>query len=977
MKTTHLFRKFAVAIVTMICLPVLNMQAQTDQLPQPAARLHEPMDFSQMVAIPGSLHPLARPANDAGRLPGDTQMQHMMLFFSQTQAQQAALKQLLADLQNPASPRYHHWLTPQQFGSQFGVNDADIAKTEQWLQQQGFAIDSVANGKTFVVFSGTATQVERAFQTEMHRYVTTWQGQKETHFAPSTQLHIPAALSPVVLGLRDLDNFKPHSMMLHLAPQAQAMAQQTPRLGAVQPAFTSGQTGNHYLAPGDISTIYDVNALYKQGINGTGQSIAVAGQSAILVSDIEAFQNAAGLTVKDPTIIQVPNTGTSQVVSGDEGESDLDLEWSSAMAPGATVYFVYTGSTSNGGVFDSVTYAVDNKTAPIISLSYGACEFDTGNYYQTFESVDSQGAAQGQTILAAAGDSGSTSCYSSSSTDTLAQQEQLNVNYPASSPNVTAVGGTEFNEGTATGATQYWSANGTNDVITSALSYMPEVVWNDDASQYIAAGGGGVSGDFTKPTWQTGVPGIPGDGQRDVPDISLDSSNNHDPYLLCTSDQSNWNTQSSPPQTSSCTSGFRDSSTGYLTVAGGTSFATPIMAGMVALINQKVNATSGQGNINPTLYTLAANSSTYGTAFHDITTGNNDCTNAGTSLCSGNALTEYMSGVGYDLATGLGSFDLSLLANAWPMSTGTSLVSTTTTITPSTTTPTIGQNVTFTIGVSSSSGTPTGTVTITVDGAVQSPTLNLTNGTATYTTSFTSPGAHTVEASYAGDSTYAASSATTSVTASVISTGVGTFSIAATNMTVTDGNKTSSTISITPSGGYSGNVVISVNPTGNNANNLASACFQVTDIAVGPTGTSTGSFSIDTNAQNCINTNGQYRRFPGLRSTQPGGPRSGNGRAPVAAAAMLGGLLLAGFFGRKSRKLRSLAMLILLVSFGWGLSGCNSNGYGGNGYGGYGGYGYGNVVNPPTGTYTLTVTGQDSKVASIASSTTVTLQINP
>jgi subtilase family serine protease len=979
MKTIRIFPNSALAVLATACLLVpatsTNAHAQADPKQQPAARLHEPLDFSQMVAIPGSLHPLARPSNDAGRLPGNTPLNHMMLFFSQTTAQQADLKQLLAAQQNPASPLYHHWLTPQQFAARFGVNDADIAKTEQWLQQQGFSIDSVANGKTFVVFSGTATQVEQAFQTQMHRYVTIWQGQKEMHFAPSTMLHIPAALSPVVLGLRDLDDFKPHSMMRHLAPQAQALARQTPNLGSVQPAFTSGQTGNHFLAPGDIDVIYDVNALIKQGINGTGQSIAVAGQSAILLSDIEAFQNAAGLTVKDPTLILVPNTGTSTVVAGDEGESDIDLEWSGAMAPGATIYFVYTGNNSQGGVFDSVTYAVDNKTAPIISLSYGACEFDTGNYYKTFELVDSQGAAQGQSILAAAGDSGSTSCYTSGSTDTLAQQEQLNVNYPASSPNVTAVGGTEFNEGNATGATQYWAANGTNDVVTSALMYMPEVVWNDDAPQYIAAGGGGVSGDFTKPTWQAGVSGIPGDGQRDVPDISLDASNNHDPYLLCTSDQTNWDTTANPPQSSSCTSGFRDANTGLLTVAGGTSFATPIMAGMLALINQKVNATSGQGLINPTLYQLASNSATYSAAFHDITTGGNNCQAAGSTVCAGSALTEYMSGPGYDLATGLGSIDLYALANAWPMSTGTSLVSTTTTISASTTTPNIGQNVTFTIGVSSSSGTPTGTVTITVDGTAQTPTLTLTNGTATYTTSFSTPGAHTVEASYSGDSTYASSNATASITASVISTGVGTFTLAATNITVTDGNKGSSTISITPSGGYSGNVIISVAPTGSNANNLASACFQVSDIAVGPSGTFNGTFSVDTNAQNCINTNGQYRRFPGAPNTRPSPQRGSNGRAPAAAGAMLGGLLLAGFFGRKSRKLRSLAMLILLVSFGWGLSGCNNNA---NGAGGYGyGYGYGNVANPPTGTYTLAVTGQDSKTASITASTTVTLQINP
>ncbi len=983
MKTNSFLRRTVLTTLSAACLllPASRTFAQPEVKAQPAARLHEPLDFSRMVPVPGSLHPLATPANDAGRLPGNTPMQHMMLYFSQTAQQQTDLKQLLAAQQNPASPQYHHWLTPQQFAARFGVNDADIAVAEQWLQQQGFAIDSVANGKTFLVFSGNATQVEQAFQTEMHRYVTTWRGQRETHFAPSTQLHIPAALSPVVLGLRDLDNFKPHSMLLPLAPQARAAQRSTPNLGSVHPSFTSGISGNHYLAPGDIDVIYNVNALTKQGIDGTGQTIAVMGQSAILATDIEAFQKAAGLTVKDPTQILVPNSGTSTRVTGDEGESDLDLEWSGAIAPGATIDFVYTGnSPSSNGVFDSIIYAVDNKIAPILSVSYGGCEFDVGSYYTTFETTTQQAAAQGQTILAAAGDSGSTSCYSSGSTDTLAQQEQLNVNYPASSPNVTAIGGTEFMDGSTTGATQYWAANGTNDVVTSALSYIPEMVWNDDSSGYIASGGGGVSGDFTKPTWQTGVPGIPSDGQRDVPDISLDASNNHDAYLLCTSDQSNWNTQSNPPQTSSCTSGFRDASTQDLTAAGGTSFSTPIMAGMLALINQKVNATSGQGNINPTLYTLAANPTTYSTVFHDITTGGNNCQAAGSTVCAGSALTQYMSGVGYDLASGLGSFDLNALASAWPASTGTSLTSTTTTITPSTSTPNIGQNVTFTIGVSSTSGVPTGNVTITVDGVAQTPALTLTNGSVTYTTSFAATGGHTVQASYTGDSTYAASSATSSITAAVISTGIGTFTIVGTNITVTDGNKGSSTLTITPSGGYSGNVVISVAPTGSNASNLSSACFQVTTIPVAPTGTTDGTFSVDTNAQNCVNTNGQYRNFPGVRPTQ----RPGNSRAPIAAATLLGGLLMAGLFGRKSRMLRGLAMVILLVSFGWGLSGCGSSTVNGTctGYGyGYG-YGYSSSycpvtpTNPPTGTYSLTVTAQDSKTASIAATTTVTLKIN-
>lgn len=980
--------RLCAALACCAMLFVSSARAQQTETQQPSARIHGEVDASQMVPIAGSLHPLARPANDAGRLPQDTQLHNMHLFFSRTAAQDADLKQLIKDQQDPSSPVYHQWLTPEQYGARFGLADADIAKVQQWLEQQGFSVDSVARGKSFIAFSGTAGQVEQAFSTQMHQYKVTWQGQTVTRFAPSTALSVPATLSPVVLGVRGVDSFLPHSMMLPLAPQAVAAESQTPHLGAVQPAFTSGQSGNHYLAPGDIDTIYDVNALSHQGITGTGQTIAVMGQSAIVLSDIEAFQTAAGLTVKDPTILLVPGTGTGTVVAGDEGESDLDLEWSGAMAPGATIEFVYTGNSKNNGVFDSATYAVDNKIGQIISISYGACEFDTGTYYQTFEVVTSQAATQGQTILAAAGDSGSTSCYAgTSSTDTLAQQEQLNVNYPASSPYVTGVGGTEFNEGSATGATQYWSGNGTNDVITSALSYMPEKTWNDDAASYIAAGGGGVSTDFTKPTWQAGVPGIPSDGQRDVPDLSLDSSNNHDAYLLCTSDQSNWSTTSNPPQASSCTQGFRDSTTGLLTAAGGTSFATPIMAGMLAVINQKVNAVNGQGLINPTLYQLAANSTTYASAFHDTPAGSgNNCT-AGSSVCAGSAVTEYMSGTGYDLATGLGSIDLNNLASAWPTTTGSTLIGTTTTITPSTTTPAVGQTVTFTIGVSSTAGSsvPTGTITISVDGTTQTPTLTLSNGTASYQTSFTTPGAHTVQASYSGDSTHATSNATTSVNATVGSTGVGTFSMTASNITVVDGNKATSTVTITPAGGYSGNVILTVTPTGANASGLSSACFQTTAIAVAATGTSTGSFSVDTNAQNCA-TNGQSRGKPGASTLKPSTLRSANNgagggsRAPLAAATMLGGLLMAGLLGRKSRKLRGLAMVVLLVSFGWALSGCGSSkGYAGGGGYGYGYGGYGNTpVNPPTGTYTLTVTGQDSKTASIASApVTVTLQINP
>ena len=215
---------------------------------------------------------------------------------------------------------------------------------------------------------------------------------------------------------------------------------------------------------------------------------------------------------------------------------------------------------------------------------------------------------------------------------------------------------------------------------------MPEVAWNDDSSRGLSASGGGASNLVKRPSWQAGVPGIPSGSMRLVPDVSLYSSPGSPGYLYCTSDQSNWNLSSAPVQQASCNSGFRDSATGYLTAAGGTSFAAPIFAGMVALINQKAGYTTGQGLVNPTLYTLAGNASTYASAFHDTTSGNNNCL-AGPSFCS--ATTGFSAAAGYDEVTGLGSVDLNNLAGAWPVNSGASasLVSTTTTVVPSNATP--------------------------------------------------------------------------------------------------------------------------------------------------------------------------------------------------------------------------------------------------------------------------------------------------
>ena len=621
---------------------------------QPANRILQEIDSRATAALPGSVNPRIAAGVDIGRLEPATPLPGVTMYFQLTADQQAQLDSLVAAQQTPGSPYYHAWLAPAEYASRFGLSDKDLAAVQGWLESQGFNVERISNSHTSITFSGTVSQIENAFQTEMHRY----QIGAETHFANATGLTVPAALNGIVRSVRNLDDFRP-------TPQFR------PSPAALKPAFTSANTQEHFLTPKDVATIYDINAAYNSGYTGSGQTIAVVGQSEISVSDIEAFQTAAGLTVKAPTTLLVPNTGTAAVSSGDEAESDIDLEYASGTARGATIVFVYVGNNQNYSVFDSLQYAIDNKTAPIISMSYGACEASLSSTdYSTLESILEQGASQGQTVVAASGDSGSTACYDpTAKSGVTAAMEVLSVNYPASSAYATGVGGSELLPAdTSSSNTTYWESAGSSDVIGSALSYIPEQTWNDDSAsvgaQYgalyaVSSGGGGISTFTPRPSWQKGVPGISSGNFRLVPDVSLASSAQYAPYLYCTSDTSSWITG----QKASCNSGFRDSSTQDLTAAGGTSFATPIFAGMLAIMAQKEDS-SGFGVANTTLYSLAANSSTYASAFHDITLGGNQCT-AGSTYCSSAGASEYAAGTGYDEATGLGSVDFNNLMTAW------------------------------------------------------------------------------------------------------------------------------------------------------------------------------------------------------------------------------------------------------------------------------------------------------------------------
>ena len=496
-------------------------------------------------------------------------------------------------------------------------------------------------------FSGTADQVGDAFHTEFHRYLV----EGETSLANAVEISVPQAISGMVLGFRGFENFRPR-------PRVHVEA---------RPNFTSHQTGNHFIAPGDFATIYSVPA----GLDGTGQTIAVVGQTQINTTDIDAFRTAAGLPARtsgnfQQVLITGGGTGFSD---GDEVEANLDLEWSNAVAKKATILYVYAGANSTTkNVFDAMAFAIDNNLAPVISTSYGNCEAHLTGFVQTLQQEAQQANAQGQTITAASGDSGAGDCEAASATTATHGPA---VDAPASIPEVTGVGGSEFTgdaAGTLSGtapnttaaATTFWGGTtSTTDNLSSALSYIPETAWNDTtAGSALSATGGGKSSVFSKPSWQVGA-GVPNDASRDVPDVALSASPNHDGFLICS--QSFF--AGVTPAVTSCATGFRASDGAALAVVGGTSAGAPSFAGIVALLNQKTGS-NGLGNVNPMLYSLAASAPN---AFHDITTGNNNvpCTQSSKG-CPTKAPFQYgfSAGAGYDQVTGLGSVNVTNLANA-------------------------------------------------------------------------------------------------------------------------------------------------------------------------------------------------------------------------------------------------------------------------------------------------------------------------
>jgi len=762
--------------------------------PVVAARVTQAIDETQLVRFKGGVHPLARPEFDKGPVSDSAPMQRMLLMLRRSMDQESALAQLMVDQYNTNSPNYHKWLTPEQFGAQFGPADSDIQAVTTWLQSHGFQVAKVSKGKLAIEFSGTAAQVREAFHTEVHKFLVNG----EMHMANASDPQMPAALAPVIHGLVPLHNFR-FKPAHHVAGEFTKITS-TGEVKNIKPEFST--SGGHFaLGPTDFATIYNVGPLWTAGTDGTGQSIAIAGVSNINLQDVADFRTLFGLPTGGAATPIVVIDGADPGVSGNGGETEalLDVEWSGGVAKGAQIHFVTAADTDIAqGLILAIFRVIDTNSDPILSLSFGDCEPNEGGNNGPnglWQPLWEQAAAQGITVTVSTGDNGSAGCDNNNANPPNPATGGLQVSGLASTPFNVAVGGTDFNDA----GIQSNFFNTTNDptFLSSAKSYIPETTWNQSCTnaffganaetncntglgpiETVGASGGAshcfslvgttCSGSYPKPAYQlfAGLTGMPADGERDLPDVSLFASAggpaSNSFYVVCEADA---------VQGTSCN---KSGSFSFLGV-GGTSASTPSFAGIMALVNQLHGR---QGNANFVLYKLAQTQFTAGTQcstsgppnvaacmFNDTTAGtiampcakgSLNCTPTGTDTTG--VLPGFSSTTGYDLATGLGSINANNLVNNWATKGTTAFTPTTTTLSISLPANfTAGQTATVSITVTPS--TATGDVSLVSDAATGDGVdgFMLASGKVNGTTNQLTGGTYHVTARYGGDGTFAPS----------------------------------------------------------------------------------------------------------------------------------------------------------------------------------------------------------------------------
>jgi regulation of enolase protein 1 (concanavalin A-like superfamily) len=893
----HKLGFFSVVVLTiLVSAPALRAQVESGVHARP--RITQGVNETDRVALAGNTRPEARVENDRGAVASDFLMEHMLLQMKRSSEQEAALQQFLEELRTKSSPNFHHWLTAQEFGERFGLAKPDLEAVTGWLESHGFRVNVVYPSGMLIDFSGTAAQVRKAFQTEIHHLEV----KGEKHIGNISDPRIPAALAPVVAGVISLHDFRPHAMHhLHKATTAFTF---TDQLG----------NPNYAVVPADLATIYNLNPLFSAGISGQGQTIVLIEDTDVFsASDWSTFRQTFGLsgytsasfTQVHPASQPTNNCIAPGVVAPNDAEAILDAEWASAAAPNAAIEMAACADTSTtfGGLI--AIQNLINASAPppsIMSISYGQCETVNGAAANAaYNSAYQQATAEGVSVFVAAGDSGAAGCDNSVTEAT----HGIGVNAFASTPNNVAVGGTDFSDTYSSTNSTYWNSSNT-PAFGSAISYIPEIPWNDSCAGALlsafegfsptygstslcndsllgpffmttVAGGGGpsqcasgsasttgvVSGScagWPKPSWQT-VLGNPNDGVRDTPDVSLFAADGlwSHYYVFCWSDTAKGGAVcGSDP---SAWSG-----------AGGTSFASPIMAGIQALINQK--AGGPQGNPAPIYYQLA--SAEYGSSgnrscnsnngntvasnciFYDVTLGDMDVNCVGPNCYLGNGSVgvlstsntsfapAYGTAVGWDFATGIGSVNAANLANNWPSSSpqpGFTLSASPANLTlvqgaaTSTTIRLTPQNGFSGSVVLSASGLPVGVSAVFGTNPATSSSILTLSATSTATT-----GAVTVTI------TGISGSLTTSATVSLTVNPPGNYTLSASpnSLTIVQGTGGTSTITVNPLSGFNGNVNLSASglPNGvtasfNPSSTTSTSALTLTASSTAATGTVT------------------------------------------------------------------------------------------------------------------------------------------
>lgn len=1063
----------------------MALQAQS---PASKPRITAKIDETQLVTLTGNTHPAAQARYDQGPVEGTLRMSDLILVLSRSADQQAAFDKFVESQYEPSSPNYHQWLTPAQIGEKFGPSLTDIATVSNWLAGHGFSVDQVANDRMSIRFSGTAAQVESTFHTDIHNLLV----KGESHIGNMSDPQIPAALAPVVLGVKSLHNFFPKPLhrlggMATRDVQTGSWKRATSLNAAaesvstkVQPdlGITVGSGSSAYqiedVTPYDFATIYNVLPLWNAStpIDGTGQVIAIAGTSSVRAADVASFRSTFGLPTSSSVNTPIFKSGNSSPVTictdttgkvpfstnacelGDQQENALDVEWSGAVAKNAQIVLVssYPASTSDDTLYDSESYIINNSVAKIMNVSYGLCELGMGTSgNKQYANLWQTAAAAGIAVFVATGDSGSPACdqgLDGQAGTPWAAQYGVQVNGLASTPYDTAVGGTDFNW-TSSQAT-YWASSNNSSNGSNALGYIPETPWNDTCTnpfvlkylqswatsltksgqsatsptdadsacnfvetwwKYIfqnttsntdiswlvdtVGAGGGMSscitgdgstvasctGGYAKPNWQTSL--TPADNARDIPDVSFFASNGFQgsAYLVCVSDSGScvnstqFNNLTAEPSAQEI---------------GGTSVATPAMAGVMALINQKAGAS--QGSPNAVLYQLAAKQTYSQCSAETVTASSSSCyfndpdkgTNAmpcdyGASEgglqynSSGSAVlvtpiagikstncnvasssdtvgvtSGYSATTGFDLATGLGSLNVANVVNGWTTITSAGLPTPTITVQPASINIGVSQSLAVTVSVVGSNGTtPTGNVTLS-GGGYTSSAVALSSGAASFTipASTLSLGSDTLTASYSGDSNYAAGTGAVTIAVSNGSYGLS----ATTPSAIAAGGTATSTVTVSSTNGYSGTVTLACSltssPTGATNSPTCSVGSTVTLSSSSTSGTATVTFST-TKATASLE-------------------RHGFGWEGIGGGTVLALVAFLGIPARRRAWRAMLGMLAVLAVIG-GMSACGGGGSSGTGTSG--------TPGTTAGAYTFTVTGTGSPALSSNPTTTITLTV--